>query len=115
MGGSIIGFGEDLVDWDGQDSSAQEEKIFVAVRVRPLNERELGKNDVSDWECINSTTIVFKNSLAERSLLPTAHTFDRVFGTEAPTRQVYEEAAKKIALSVLSGMNCEHLPLKYSS
>ncbi|KAK4390752.1 Kinesin-like protein KIN-7F [Sesamum angolense] len=105
MGGSIIGFGEDLVDWDGQDSSAQEEKIFVAVRVRPLNERELGKNDVSDWECINSTTIVFKNSLAERSLLPTAHTFDRVFGTEAPTRQVYEEAAKKIALSVLSGMN----------
>ncbi|KAK4429330.1 Kinesin-like protein KIN-7F [Sesamum alatum] len=105
MGGSIIGFGEDLVDWYGQDSSAQEEKIFVAVRVRPLNERELGKNDVSDWECINSTTIVFKNSLAERSLLPTAHTFDRVFGTEAPTRQVYEEAAKKIALSVLSGMN----------
>ncbi|KAL0314619.1 UNVERIFIED_CONTAM: Kinesin-like protein KIN-7F [Sesamum angustifolium] len=105
MGGSIIGFGEDLVDWDGQDSSAQEEKIFVAVRVRPLNERELGKNDVSDWECINSTTIVFKNSLAERSLLPTAHTFDRVFGTEAPTRQVYEEAAKKIAFSVLSGMN----------
>lgn len=32
---------------------------------------------------------------------------DRVFGWDSPTRQVYEEAAKKIALSVLSGMNCE--------
>ncbi|KAI3464881.1 hypothetical protein Pfo_021544 [Paulownia fortunei] len=101
--GSISG--EETVDWDGQDSSAHEEKIFVAVRLRPLNERELGKNDVSDWECINNTTILFKNTLQERSLLPTAYTFDRVFGYDSPTRQVYEEAAKKIALSVLSGMN----------
>ncbi|PIN23911.1 Kinesin-like protein [Handroanthus impetiginosus] len=97
--------GEESVDWDAQDSSAQEEKIFVAIRLRPLNERELAKNDVSDWECINNTTIIFKNTLQERSLLPTAYTFDRVFGFDASTRQVYEEAAKKISLSVLSGMN----------
>lgn len=32
---------------------------------------------------------------------------DRVFGCNSPTRQVYEEAAKKISLSVLSGINCE--------
>ncbi|KAL8059142.1 hypothetical protein ABFX02_03G067200 [Erythranthe guttata] len=101
--GSISG--DSLLEWDGQDSSIQEEKIFVAVRLRPLNEREISKNDVSDWECINSTTVIFKNSLQERSLLPTAYTFDRVFGHDSPTRQVYEEAAKKIALSVLSGMN----------
>ncbi|KAL0366067.1 UNVERIFIED_CONTAM: Kinesin-like protein KIN-7E [Sesamum radiatum] len=91
--------------WDGQDSSPREEKIFVSVRLRPLNERELSKNDVPEWECINNTTIIFKNGLQERSLSPTAYTFDRVFGPQSPTRQVYEEAAKKIALSVLSGMN----------
>ncbi|KAL0432381.1 UNVERIFIED_CONTAM: Kinesin-like protein KIN-7F [Sesamum latifolium] len=91
--------------WDGQDSSPCEEKIFVSVRLRPLNERELSKNDVPEWECINNTTIIFKNGLQERSLSPTAYTFDRVFGPQSPTRQVYEEAAKKIALSVLSGMN----------
>ncbi|KAL3845291.1 hypothetical protein ACJIZ3_002694 [Penstemon smallii] len=97
--------GEEVMEWDGQDSSAQEEKIFVAVRLRPLNERELSKNDVADWECINNNTVIFKNSLQERSMFPTAYTFDRVFRSDSPTRQVYEEAAKKIALSVLSGMN----------
>ncbi|KAL0391922.1 UNVERIFIED_CONTAM: Kinesin-like protein KIN-7F [Sesamum radiatum] len=91
--------------WDGQDSSPREEKIFVSVRLRPLNERELSKNDIPEWECINNTTIIFKNGLHERSLSPAAYTFDRVFGPQSPTRQVYEEAAKKIALSVLSGMN----------
>ncbi|XP_073306494.1 kinesin-like protein KIN-7F [Primulina huaijiensis] len=100
--GSISG--DSSIDWD-HDSSAQEEKIFVSVRLRPMNERELGRNDVSDWECINNTTIIFKNSLQERSMYPAAYTFDRVFGSDSSTREVYEEAAKKIALSVLSGMN----------
>ncbi|CAI9763764.1 unnamed protein product [Fraxinus pennsylvanica] len=57
------------------------------------------------WECINNTTIIFKNSLQERTLLPAAYTFDRVFGCDRHTKQVYKEAAKKVALSVLSGIN----------
>ncbi|XP_055836022.1 kinesin-like protein KIN-7E isoform X2 [Solanum dulcamara] len=81
------------------------EKIFVAVRLRPLNEREIISNDVSDWECINDTTILYKNSMSERSLFPTACAYDRVFGYECSTRQVYEEAAKGVALSGLSGIN----------
>ncbi|KAG6435369.1 hypothetical protein SASPL_100241 [Salvia splendens] len=82
------------------NSSAHEEKIYVAVRVRPLSDREISKNDSSEWECINNTTIVFKNSQ-----LPSAYAFNRVFGFNSPTRLVYEESAKKIALSVLSGIN----------
>ncbi|GFP95177.1 kinesin-like protein nack1 [Phtheirospermum japonicum] len=97
--------GESMVDFDGQDSSAHDEKIFVAIRLRPLNERELSKNDVSEWECINNTTVLFKNTLQERTMQPAAYTFDRVFGCDSPTRQVYDESAKKIALSVLNGMN----------
>ena len=91
----------------GSICGEEEEKIYVAVRLRPLNEREITRNDVSDWECINNTTIIFKNTTSQeqRSLLPAAYTFDRVFGYSSHTRQVYEEAAKKVALSVLSGIN----------
>ncbi|KAG6432068.1 hypothetical protein SASPL_103641 [Salvia splendens] len=92
-----------MVSLSGEErdnSSAHEEKIYVAVRVRPLSDREISKNDSSEWECINNTTIVYKNTQ-----LPGAYAFNRVFGFNAPTRLVYEESAKKIALSVLSGIN----------
>ncbi|CAA3001975.1 kinesin KIN-7F [Olea europaea subsp. europaea] len=89
-------------------SGGHEEKIFVSVRLRPLNSKEILRNDVSDWECINDNTIIFKNanlSASERSMYPTAYTFDRVFRSDCSTRQVYEQAAKDVALSVVSGMN----------
>ncbi|VFQ62436.1 unnamed protein product [Cuscuta campestris] len=90
-------------------SNAHEDKIFVAIRLRPLNQRELSLNDVSHWECINNNTILYNNNnnLGERSLLPTAYQFgiDRVFGWDCSTLQVYEEAAKRVALTVLTGIN----------
>ena len=54
------------------NSSAHEEKIYVAVRVRPLSDREISKNDTSEWECSNNTTIVFKNTQ-----LPSAYAFSK--------------------------------------
>lgn len=56
----------------------QEEKILVSVRLRPLNEKEIARNDVCDWECVNESTIVFKNRnlpVLDRSMYPTAYTF----------------------------------------
>lgn len=55
------------------------EKIFVSVRIRPFNEKERARNSRSDWECINNDTIVFKNSLPERSMFPAAYTFGKHF------------------------------------
>ncbi|XP_059281295.1 kinesin-like protein KIN-7C isoform X2 [Lycium ferocissimum] len=84
----------------------REERICVSVRLRPLNEKE--RNDVTDWECINDTTIIYKNvslSPSERLMYPSAYTFDRVFTSDCSTRQVYEEAAKEVALSVVKGFN----------
>ncbi|XP_051150861.1 kinesin-like protein KIN-7J [Andrographis paniculata] len=92
--------GDSSDDWD-----MHKDNFFVSVRLRPLNEKELARNDVSDWQCINNTTVMFKSSTQDRSILPTVYTFDRVFGPEIPTKHVYEEAAKKVALSVLSGLN----------
>ncbi|KAK4384501.1 Kinesin-like protein KIN-7G [Sesamum angolense] len=89
-------------------SRGNEEKIYVSVRLRPLNNNEVSSNDVSDWESINNDTIVYKNAsllASERSMDLTAYTFDRVFGSDCSTREVYERGAKDVALSVVHGMN----------
>ncbi|RZR81435.1 hypothetical protein BHM03_00007654 [Ensete ventricosum] len=77
---------EELVRWEKMEEGAEAasapaggggkvEKIFVSVRLRPLSEKEVAANDSCDWECINDTTIIFRNSLPERSMIPTAYTF----------------------------------------
>lgn len=90
-----------------QEPGSHGDRIFVSVRLRPLSEKETARNDVSDWECINDSTVIYRNNLSvsERSMYPTAYTFDRVFGTDCSTTRVYEEGAKKVALSVVSGIN----------
>lgn len=57
--------------WEKAD--AKEERILVSVRVRPLNSREAG--DSSDWECISPTTIMFRSTVPERAMFPTAYTY----------------------------------------
>jgi centromeric protein E len=34
--------------------STGEERILVSVRVRPLNDKEVARNDLSEWACINA-------------------------------------------------------------
>lgn len=70
-----------MADADGQvqglGGGGGDEKILVSVRLRPLNEKENTRNDVSDWECINDDTVIYRNSLSvsERSMYPTAYKF----------------------------------------
>lgn len=82
-------------------------KFFVSVRVRPLNEKEALRNEDVDWECINGKSIIQKNNDfgPDRSMRPSSYSFDRVFGPNCSTRQVYQEGAKAIALSVVDGIN----------
>lgn len=70
---------EDLVDWEKMQGAGNEEKILVLVRLRPLSEKEIARNEVADWECINSTTILYRNSLQERSGLPAACSFGKFY------------------------------------
>ncbi|KAG7022259.1 Kinesin-like protein KIN-7F, partial [Cucurbita argyrosperma subsp. argyrosperma] len=95
--------GEELMKLDKmQGINAREEKILVLVRLRPLNEKEIMANEVADWECINDTSILYRNTLREGSTFPSAYTFDRVFRGECSTKQVYEQGAREIAFSVVS-------------
>ncbi|KAI5067019.1 hypothetical protein GOP47_0017547 [Adiantum capillus-veneris] len=91
-------------------NSKTREKILVTVRVRPLSNRELQQQDVIAWDCIDDRTIVQRPpqpNLPERSPhhQPKSYTFDHVFGPESVTQQVYEEGARDVALSALSGIN----------
>lgn len=56
---------------------AREEKILVLVRLRPLNEKEILANEVADWECINDTTVLYRNTLREGSTFPSAYSFGK--------------------------------------
>ena len=70
--------GDELVKWEKmQGMSGREEKILVLIRLRPLSEKETAVNEVADWECINDTTILYRNTLREGSTFPSAYTFGK--------------------------------------
>ncbi|XP_024310635.1 LOW QUALITY PROTEIN: kinesin-like protein KIN-7J [Brachypodium distachyon] len=85
--------------------AGDEERILVSVRLRPVNAREAERGDGDEWECAGPTTLKFLGNIPERAMFPATYTYDRVFSPECDTRQVYEEGAKEVALSVLSGIN----------
>ncbi|KAK3164442.1 hypothetical protein QOZ80_1AG0018520 [Eleusine coracana subsp. coracana] len=88
----------------GGSSRAKEEKIFVTVRVRPLSKKELAVKDDMAWECTDSQTIMYKGPPQDRAT-PFSYTFDKVFGPACQTEVVYEEGAKDVAMSALTGIN----------
>uniref|UniRef100_A0ACD6A9E0 Uncharacterized protein n=1 Tax=Avena sativa TaxID=4498 RepID=A0ACD6A9E0_AVESA len=88
----------------GGSSKSKENKIFVTVRVRPLSKKELVVKDQAAWECSDSQTIIYKAPPQDRGA-PTSYTFDKVFGPSCPTDLVYEDGAKDVAMSALTGIN----------
>lgn len=62
----------------GGSSRAQEEKILVTVRVRPLSKKELAMKDQKvSWECADSQTILYKGPSQDRAA-PTSYTFGKL-------------------------------------
>ncbi|GAB2245929.1 hypothetical protein Droror1_Dr00001422 [Drosera rotundifolia] len=84
-------------------SKVREEKILVTVRVRPLCAREQAMYDLVAWDCPDEHTIVLKQPNDQRSSC--SYTFDRVFGPTCTTQRVYNEGAKDVTLSPLTGIN----------
>ncbi|KAK6126698.1 hypothetical protein DH2020_039555 [Rehmannia glutinosa] len=81
----------------------REENILVTVRMRPLNSKEVAAYDLVAWDITDEHTIVSKNLHHERHA--GFYTFDKVFDPTCSTRKVYEEGARDVALSALSGIN----------
>ncbi|KAH9626550.1 hypothetical protein KSS87_005530 [Heliosperma pusillum] len=93
-----------------QGSDARQEKICVSVRLRPLNEKESQSNDFADWECINNTTILFKNCLGERSMYPSAYNFEYL-GMIVQQRQSMRRPLKKLHYQSLMALIVSHFIL----
>lgn len=71
---------EKTEEGSGGGGGGKEERILVSVRVRPLNAKEIERNDPADWECINNTTVALKNNnLPDRSACPTVYTFGKCY------------------------------------
>uniref|UniRef100_A0ACD5V329 Uncharacterized protein n=2 Tax=Avena sativa TaxID=4498 RepID=A0ACD5V329_AVESA len=107
--------GDEMAQWDkvdggevangGGSGAGRLEKILVSVRLRPLSEKEIARGDLSEWECINDTTVIARSAFPDRPTAPTAYSFDRVFHSDCDTKEVYKQGAKEVALSVVSGIN----------
>jgi centromeric protein E len=85
-----------------------EEGITVAIRMRPLNRVEGDKQRV--WKVLpqySSVSQTTKNGkpLTEKLTGKTFFTYDKTFGEEASTADVYENVAKNIVSSAVSGLN----------
>ncbi|XP_047947070.1 kinesin-like protein NACK1 [Salvia hispanica] len=89
----------------GNTNRAREEKIVVTVRLRPLSKREQSSKDQIAWECSDDHTVVYNPTPQERAAIPASFSFDKVFGPDCSTENVYEDGVKTVALSALMGIN----------
>lgn len=74
------------------------ENITVAVRIRPLQERELSSGSEISWERSDITTI--KEVKGTREFY-----FDRVYDQSTTTSQIFNDIAKPVIEKCLSGYN----------
>ena len=88
----------------------------VAVRMRPLNKRESNPRfrkagaNARAWHVLDEYSSVTQisntgNPLAERVEGKTFFTFDKAFGEQSETKDVYEYAVRDLVDGVISGRN----------
>ena len=80
----------------------QSEGICVAIRMRPLNEREITGGQEAVFRCMPQHNSVAQ--LKEGQVLDSYY-YDKVFGPSAQTAEVYSHVAKDIVKKVVSGIN----------
>lgn len=98
---------------DGQAESSQYldankmPKIRVVVRKRPLNERELQKNDSDVVEPINDTTLIIKELKekvdATKYIEEHNFVFDQVFGEKISNDEFYIQTVQPLVSALFMG------------
>ncbi|TMW84844.1 hypothetical protein EJD97_024258 [Solanum chilense] len=81
------------------DMSGAGESISVTVRFRPLSEREYNKGDEIAWYPDGDKIVRNEYNAG------TAFAFDRVFGPDTCTQEVYEVAARPVVKAAMEGIN----------
>jgi len=89
------------------------ENIQVALRVRPLNQRELQRGEENIWKIHQKKMIALSNQFYEevaisKRLSPISKStfcFDYCFPQQDNNIEVYNKVVKRVALSSLNGIN----------
>lgn len=79
------------------------EKIKVAIRTRPLIDREEQEEGRNNWRVQNNT--ICQLSGAGKVLPNTTYTFDHIYDQTAPTTLLYDQLVAPIVQSVVEGFN----------
>ncbi|KAL2927250.1 Kinesin-like protein KIN-7D mitochondrial [Bienertia sinuspersici] len=75
------------------------DSISVTVRFRPMSDREYQRGDESSWYPDGDKTVRSEYSPA------TAYAFDKVFGPNATTEEVYDIAGRPVVKTAMDGVN----------
>ncbi|DBB05620.1 TPA: hypothetical protein ACH3X1_012239 [Trebouxia sp. C0004] len=81
--------------------STEKDHISVAVRVRPINERELERGDREVWGSVGDNQIGIIHSAA----MPVKYGYDTVLDNDADNEQVYESTSERVVQSSMDGIN----------
>ncbi|XP_022146181.1 kinesin-like protein KIN-7D, mitochondrial [Momordica charantia] len=94
-----VGFASEELISEPVDTSKCGESISVTIRFRPLSEREFQRGDEIAWYADGDKIVRNEYNPA------TAYAFDRVFGAQTSTHEVYEVAAKPVIKAAMEGVN----------
>ena len=85
-------------------SNPNSEGICVAIRMRPLNDRELSGGQEAVFKCITDHNAIAQ--LKDHQVIDgQTYYYDKVFDDKATTANVYTYVAKEIVSNVASGIN----------
>ncbi|KAK4437724.1 Kinesin-like protein KIN-7D, mitochondrial [Sesamum alatum] len=90
---------DQLVGEPVDDASRSGDSISVTIRFRPLSEREYQRGDEIAWYADGDKIV--RNEYNPM----TAYAFDRVFGPNTITEEVYEVAARPVVKAAMEGIN----------
>ncbi|KAF3944751.1 hypothetical protein CMV_028807 [Castanea mollissima] len=79
--------------------SGSGDSISVTIRFRPLSEREYQRGDEISWYADGDKIVRNQYNPA------TAYAFDRVFGPNTASQEVYDVAAKPVVKAAMEGVN----------
>ncbi|XP_047941730.1 kinesin-like protein KIN-7D, mitochondrial isoform X1 [Salvia hispanica] len=90
---------DQLISEPDNSTSRSGDSISVTIRFRPLSDREYQRGDEIAWYTDDDNIV--RNEYNPM----TAYAFDRVFGPDTITEEVYEVAARPVVKSAMEGIN----------
>ena len=84
-----------------KDKKEKSEGISVCVRVRPLNSKER-KHCTEAWKIDNNSIAQYHPGGGGKLLPSSSYTFDKVYGVQQDTADVFEHTAKVCSLSFVA-------------